>query len=164
MVVTIVTLLLCVVGAVIEVFWAGWGWLIPALLLIIYTLSLLPYKRATWQHIPDLSEDANAMFSTYGHYYTMPFAARDFGSAVSCITGASVLFLVIDLFRGFWWGIVIAIIVYLSSTILAKAFNPTAWLRLDWEKDAHNEIIKHMEAQQEEAWAKAGYNDEDGNG
>lgn len=62
---------------------------LPSLGVAIPALAAL--KTARWDHVPELSPQANALLKKYGHFYSMPFGSADFASAANVVSVSAVL-------------------------------------------------------------------------
>lgn len=113
-----------------------------ALPIAFLLITLLSLKQKKWPYIPELSEAANQMFQKFGHYYTKPFAGRDFSASATTIMFGGVVLSIIDIFKGFWWGIGIGIINWFVMGLVSRAFNPTNSLVDPIEQMGHKEIIE----------------------
>jgi hypothetical protein len=132
------------VAVITGIFSVLWGWIILCFPIIFVLITLLTVKVKKWKHIPELSERANKLFQKYGHYYTMPFAGRDFSSSASTLMFAGAAIAIIGAFKGFYWGIGLGIINWLVMGFVAKAFNPTIFLTDPLDKMAHEDIITYI--------------------
>jgi len=139
-----VVILICVAAFVTEFFSVLWGWLLLALPSIFLLISLFGVKRKKWRHIPELSEAANRMFQKFGHYYTMPFAGRDFGRSAAILMCAGIPIAIIGAFKGFWWGIGIAVANWYGMYLVSKAFCPIYSLDDPHEQMAHDEVVSYV--------------------
>lgn len=84
------------------------------------------------------------MLKKFGHFYVMPYAAKDFSQSASIFQLVSVVIGFIGVFKGFYWGLGIAAFIYISMALMARAFNPTHFLLDENEKIAHKEIIQYL--------------------
>jgi len=83
----------------------------------------------------------NQMLQKYGHFYTMPFAAREFSGSSSAFQLASFILGAIDGFKGEWWGVGLALVNVGVMAYAARAFNPTVLITDPLERLAHDEVI-----------------------
>lgn len=125
-----------------------WAWVVLAVPITLLLVTFVGLKQKRWKHIPELSEPANAMLQKYGHYYTMPFAGRDFSASSSTLMFAGVVVAAIGAFKGFWWGLAIAAVNWIVMGFLSKAFNPTNFIADPIERIAHEEVISFIMARQ----------------
>jgi hypothetical protein len=137
----VIAILLSLAAIVAELFSVLWGWIILALPSAFLITALLGAKRKKLARIPELSELANDMLQKYGHFYTMPFAARDFSSAASTLMFAGAVVAIVGAFKGFWWGIGIGIVYWFVMGLVARLFNPTNYLVDPAEMVVHEEIV-----------------------
>lgn len=136
-------------AAIVTAFFSSlWAWLALAIPIALLLITFMGLKQKRWKHIPELSEPANAMLQKYGHYYTMPFAGRDFSASSSTLMFAGVVIAIIGAFKGFWWGLAIALTNWILMGFLSKAFNPTNFIADPIERLAHEEVISFIMAKQ----------------
>lgn len=147
----LIAIALSLVAIVTAFFSVLWSWVVIAVPIAILLVTLISLKQKRWKHISELSEPANAMLQKYGHYYTMPFAGRDFSAAASTLMFAGVVVAVIGAFKGFWWGFAIAVVNWLVMGLVSKAFNPSNFIADPMERLAHEEIISFIMAKQQTA-------------
>lgn len=134
--------IIAALAAIVVSFWSPtWGWGIALAAEAIILVTLFSVKQHRWKHIPELSAIGNEMLQKYGHFYTMPFAARDFSSSASAFQLASFLLGAIDGFKGAWWGVVLAVVNLGVMAYAARAFNPTVFITNPLERMAHDEVI-----------------------
>ncbi len=91
-----------------------------------------------------LSPDAQTLFQQYPHYYSMPFACSDFGSAAVYLQFTGIALLIIGLFKGFWWGIAIGILNTVLMAFLAFRFDPRPYIRGQYQIAAHQELMSYV--------------------
>ena len=114
----LIAIALSLVAIVTAFFSALWAWVVLAVPIALLLVTFMGLKQKRWKHIPELSEAANAMLQKYGHYYTMPFAGRDFSASSSTLMFAGAAIAVIGAFKGFWWGLVVALANWLVMGLL----------------------------------------------
>jgi len=137
-------ILICLAALITEFFSVMWGWVILGVPMVFLLLLFFGLKQKKWRHIPGLSEEANQMLQKFGYYYAMPFTGRDFSASASTIMFAGIVVAIIGIFKGFWWGIGIAILNWLVMGLVARAFNPTNFLVDPIKQMAHKEIISYI--------------------
>jgi len=137
-------IVICLVAIITEFFSVLWGWLILAFPAVFLLITFLGVKQKKWQYIPELSDEANRMLQKFGHYYAMPFAGRDFSASASTLMFTGVAIAIVGLFKGFWWGIGIAILNWFVMGFISRAFNPTNFLVDQNEHLAHEEMISYI--------------------
>lgn len=82
----IITILFSLGSVIVAFFSIMYGWIIfgvPSLILLITLFSL---KQKGWEYIEELSPSANEMLQKFGHFYAMPFAARDFSASATTLS------------------------------------------------------------------------------
>lgn len=136
--------LMCLVAAIVSFYSPILGWLVLGIPICFLSITAIAVTRSQWTDIPELSDDANRMFKKFGHYYTRPLSGGDYSAACSAVNLAAIIIVVIDVFFGFWWGILLGIGVYLLFGYLGRVFNPTHYLVDDVEKFAHDEIVNWL--------------------
>jgi hypothetical protein len=143
-----IAIILSLVAIVTAFFSVLWTWVVLAVPIALLLITFMGLKQKRWKHIPELSEPANAMLQKFGHYYTMPFAGRDFSASCSTLMFAGVVIAVIGAFKGFWWGLAIAVANWVVMGFLSRAFNPTNFIADPLERLAHEEVISFIVAKQ----------------
>jgi hypothetical protein len=120
-----------------------WSWAIIALPeLFLCWMAFTNWKaRSRYREIPGLSPAAQELFRRYPHYYHMPFACSDFGSAAVYLEFAGVALAIVGLFDGFWLGIAIAVPNTVLMGRLAYRFDPRPYVRGHAGRLAHEEIM-----------------------
>ena len=130
------------IAAVVASFWSPlWGWGIALAAEAIILVTLFGVKQQRWNHIPELSALGNEMLNKFGHFYTMPFAARDFCNSAAAFNVASIFLGAIDGFKGAWWGVALAVVNLGVMAFTARAFNPTVFITDPRKRMAHDEVI-----------------------
>jgi len=126
-----------------------WAWLplVVAALILLIVLICLKFKK--WWYVEELSQSANEMLRKFGHFYSMPFAGRDFSCACSTIQFGAVAVGVVGAFNGFWWGLGIAALFWFVLGPAAMAFNPTNFIQNQpGMLAAHEEVIEWVTSKQ----------------
>jgi hypothetical protein len=121
-----------------------WAWCAiapPELFLVWMAFTLF---RRTYRPFPLLSPDAKALFQQYPHFYSMPFACGDFGSAAVYLQFTGLALLIIGLFKAFWWGVAIGIPNTALMAFLAFRFDPRSYIRDPHQIAAHHELMSHI--------------------
>lgn len=80
----------------------------------------------------------------------MPFAGRDFSASCSTLGFIGIGVAIIGLFKGFWWGIAIAIVNWIVMGFMARSFNPSNFFIDLTENVAHDQIIEYVLRKQKE--------------
>ena len=145
----LLVILFCLAALVVEFFSVLWGWVILAVPAAFLLITFLGVRQKRWEHIPELSDDANRMLQKFGHYYAMPFAGTDFSASASTVQFAGAVIGLIGVFKGFWWGIAIVAINWFLMVFLSRAFNPSNFLVDPIEYFAHDEIISYITERQQ---------------
>jgi hypothetical protein len=120
------------------------AWAILAFPVTMLLITALALKQKRWKRIPELSDSANSLLQKYGHFYSMPFAGRDYSSAVSTVMFAGVIISAIGSFKLYWWGLAVAVGNYLVMALVSKFFNPTHFFADQEEQLAHEEIVSFL--------------------
>ncbi len=132
----------------------SWATLILCALLLLMPLSGLKARKADLRS-KKLSEAANAMLERYGHYYSMPHAAKDFGRAATVLHLCGTIATVIDIFLGYWTGVGIGVIYFVALGMLARAFDPNNFAYDQEERAIHKEISDFLEKSANDRLGKA---------
>lgn len=159
MIFTPVALVLAVIAVTLNFIAIKWGWLcfgICALCLIIYLKAIQTQK---WKRIPELSHEANAMFSKYGHFYIYQHGSRDLSVACTVIQLSATVIAISNIFQKFWWGILFGVVAWIVMSFTAKGFNPTNFLTPD-EEAAHQEVVQYIQKRMMSKAAKSIYGGE----
>lgn len=148
-----------IVGAVsLSAIYFSWTWswatLILAALLLLIPLSGLKAKKKDLRS-KKLSDAANIMLEKYGHYYTMPAAAKDFGRAAVVLHACGTIAAIADLFLGYWNGALIGALYFVALGMLARAFDPNNFLYDPAERAVHDEIRTCLEKSADDGRKKA---------
>jgi len=102
-------------------------------------------KRKTLKAaISELSPQANELLVKFPHFYSNPSANRPIGGAAGALALAGVIVAIVDCFRDFWWGLMIGLVYLGVMANLARAFEPSRFLRDEAEKRAHIEIVDYF--------------------
>ncbi|HQT27496.1 MAG TPA: hypothetical protein PLK99_13020, partial [Burkholderiales bacterium] len=102
-----------------------------------------------------LSEAANAVLEKYGHYYSMPHAAKDFGRAAVALHLFGAITAIVNLFQEYWTGVAIGVAYFVALGMLARAFDPNNFLYDQAERAIHEEISTFLEKSANEGVGKA---------
>lgn len=140
----LIVIIFCIIAVITSFFSITGGWLIMAVPTTFFLINALALKQKKWQPIHELSEPANLLLVEYGHYYSMPFAGRDFSASSSTLGLVGAGITVINVFKGFYWGIGIGISYWCVMIYLARFFNPTNFLVDPIEKASHQELINFI--------------------
>ncbi len=123
----------------------SWATLVLAAMLLLIPLSGLKSKKKDMRS-KKLSDAANIMLEKYGHYYTMPAAAKDFGRAAVVLHACGTIAAIADVFMGYWNGALIGMVYFVALGMLARAFDPNNFLYDPAEKAVHAEITAYLSA------------------
>lgn len=133
-------------AALLMSFWFPLGaWIPIALVLGFSGLIALSVRGQAYEGDHRLSPGAEHLLQQYGHVYGAPFAAVQFAGASSTMTLACALVSVVDMLKGFWWGLVIAVPLAVLGLLLGRFFNPTTFYS-ELERLAHHEVIAYLQA------------------
>jgi hypothetical protein len=122
-----------------------WAWAPLCLLALFFLSVLLSLRLKKWHYVPELSTGANEMLQKFGHYYSMPFAGRDFSSACSVVQFAAVAVAAVGAFKGLWWGIPLALLFWFVLGAAAMSYNPTNFIQNQPTLlAAHEEVIEWL--------------------
>jgi hypothetical protein len=133
--------------AIFSPFWA-FALLILRSLWLFYVFRSA--KRIRLASIPQLSPRANEMLKKFSHYYYSPVTANQYSGGASGVMLSSVVVTIIGCFHRFWWGILIGAVIVGAMGHLQRAFSPRNFLADQQEKDAHEEIMTYLQADQRE--------------
>ena len=135
----LISIILCLVSHPI------WGWIPIAIVDFIIGISLLVAKQNyRFKHIPDLSPEANDLLQHYGHYYAMPANCKDLSGSTTISAFTGIIIAVIGIFKGFWWGIALAIGNWFLMGFIGTRLTPFHWINSPSLKTAHDEICKYI--------------------
>ncbi len=117
--VQILTIIVSLVAAVICFFSPVWAWVIMALVDCSFIMILWGTKGRQARQIPELSQPANDLFQKYVHFYSTPFASRDYSASAATSQGAGVVLCIISVFEGFYTGIALGAINWVAMGFVA---------------------------------------------
>lgn len=117
---------------------------LPSLGVAIPALAAL--KTARWEHVPELSPQANALLKKYGHFYSMPFGSADFASAANVVCVSAVLIGLWGLARGAYWNLLLALACAVAMRTVGARLRPTGVLRRPGNRAAHEEVTNWIVA------------------
>lgn len=143
----IITILLSLI-AVSLIFLVGpiWSW-IPILLTDLFIILQFISVRKAYKvdAVPTLSEDANALWIKYRHYFSMPLASKDFSASAATMQFAGVAVAILCAIKGFYWAIGLAVANWFLMGTIAVGFSPVALLvKLPSLRDAHDEVVRFV--------------------
>jgi hypothetical protein len=121
-----------------------WAQIPLAIVTGLFYLLFIGMRGRRYGPVRELSPKANEMLRKFGHFYALPFAGRSLSGAASSIALGAAVVGIISAFRGFWWGLLIGIVIYLLASPLGRQFNPSGFLTDDAERSAHDEIVKYI--------------------
>ena len=127
-----------------------WGWLAIGIVdLFIVLTSWSAMGRHRVKHVEELSPAANAMLQRYGHYFSMPFASRDFSASAASSQFAGVVLGIISSISGFWWGLAFAGANWFLMGGVAVGLSPAALIARDPAvRTAHDEVVAFLQTRQ----------------
>ena len=137
---------LIALAAAIAAFWSVW--LSVALLILTQAallITLLALKAKKFEHVSELSQEANQMLRKFGHFYNKPFAGTSYSGTASLVMLSCISAGLVFGFRQAWGPTAVAAIGFIAMGFTARAFNPTNFLVDDSERLAHQEIIQYMQ-------------------
>jgi hypothetical protein len=141
--------LLALVLAGVAIVWAFfspvWAWSPLAFMAGCLLLVLASVKGRLPKNIDGLSPAASEVFRKFGHYYAYPFGCQDFSGAASICQFAAIVLGVVGCFRGTFWSLGVAFVVYFVFGPLASEFYPIPLL-LRYRKAEHDEIVEWVKA------------------
>jgi hypothetical protein len=79
-------------------------------------------------HLVSVSPEAKPLAEKYGHYFMLPFAARDYSASSGTLQFAGVALAAFTWFTGFKWGVLCALVDWLLMGYVAHSFSPVAVL------------------------------------
>lgn len=132
----------------------SWATLVLAAMLLLIPLSGLKARKKDLRS-KKLSEAANVMIDKYGHYYSMPLAAKDFGRAAVVLHLCGTIAAIVDLVLGYWTGVMIGVAYFVVLGMLSRAFDPNNFLYDPAEKTVHEEIRAYLENSADDGVKKA---------
>jgi hypothetical protein len=110
----------------------------------LLAVSWLLKRKKLKVAISELSPLANDLLAKFPHFYSNPSANRPIGGAAGALALAGVIVAIVDCFRNFWWGLMIGLAYLGVMANLARAFEPSRFLRDKAEKRAHIEIVDYF--------------------
>ena len=116
-------------------------------LLIMFWIGTRDYNVQTPS---GLSVAARTFLERYPQYYLHPDLGRQCSGTASSLMLTLVLLTVISCFKGFWWSILISIVLVAILAPLQRFFNPTHFLTSGYERTAHDELIEALSQRHEE--------------
>lgn len=132
----------------------SWATLILCAMLLVIPLSGLKARKKDLRS-KKLSEAANAMLERYGHYYSMPLAAKDFGRAAVVLHLCGTIAAIVNLFQGYWPGLAVGVAYFVILGMLAREFDPNNFLYDQGERAIHEEISAFLEQSANDGVGKA---------
>ncbi len=98
-------------------------------------------------HLVSVSAEAKPLAEKYGHYFMLPFAARDYSASSATLQFAGVALAAFTWFTGFKWGVLCALVNWLLMGYVAHSFSPVAVLAKYPElRSAHDDIFETLAA------------------
>jgi hypothetical protein len=95
-----------------------------------------------WNHLPELSSQANALLQKYGHFYSMPAGSIDFASAAKAVSLAATLLGILGLSRSMYWSVPLAVVWVVAMRALAAKLHPIRVLQSPSNRAAHGEVTE----------------------
>lgn len=136
---------LCLFYLIFASYYLVWAWLSIGLIcifvfLIVWRIRSIN-KSAKKMHIDELSPYANEWLNKYWHFYSQPQTMIISSGLFAIIAIISIIVAVVGAYKGFWWGLLIALILWLVLIYCAYYLNPTLLLDKQIMKQSHQEII-----------------------
>ena len=124
----------------------AWAWLPIGLVDVFICIQLWAVKQKyRFNHIPDLSSEANNLLQRYGHYFAMPFASKDFSASAATSQFAGILIAIISVFKSFWLAIIFAAINWFVMGYIAVSLSPVALLaKHPYLQYAYDEVVEFI--------------------
>lgn len=126
-----------------------WSWA-PILLADLFIIFQFVSVRKAYKvsPIPTLSEEANALWMKYGHYFSMPLASRDFSASAAILQFVGVAVAILCAFKDFYWGIGLAVANWFLMGTIAVGFTPAALLaKIPSLRQAHDEVVNFIQTE-----------------
>ncbi len=134
----------------------AWAWIPIVFVDLFVGIQLWAIKlKYQFNHIPDLSADANILLQKYGHYFAMPFASKDLSASAATSQFAGIAITIIGIFKSFWWGIAFGATNWFIMGFIAVSLSPLAALAKKPESQmAHDEIFDFLNSQHQSKTSK----------
>lgn len=142
-----ITIIIALVSIFLSfVFHPIWGWIPIAVADLFICIELLAIKQKyKFEYIPDLSPEANELLQSYGHYFAMPLASKDFSASAATSQFAGIAIAIIDVFKTFWWGIAFAAGNWFLMGFIAISFSPVSLLANSPTLQViHEEVVEYI--------------------
>lgn len=145
---TIVLLVAVILSFITKPAWS-WG-AVTVLDVFIIIQFLLVKQRFQFEDITELSSEANFLLKKFGHYFAMPFGSKDFSGSAATSQFGGIIIAAIFAFRGFWFGIVFAVINWVVMGYVASSLSPLSLLaRRPDLRSAHDEVVEFINSQRQ---------------
>lgn len=142
------TVLLSLADCVLAVWMPRTAWIALAVLESFFLFQLQIMRKA--YRLPDLATlraESEVLAAKYGHYFVLPFAARDYSAASATLQFGALLLAAITWFTGVKLGVAFALLTWIVMGYAAHSFSPVAVMAKHPEfKDAHDEIMTILQA------------------
>ncbi len=100
------------------------------------------YKDLTGVPVDNLTEQAAEMVRRYWAFYTSPQLGIQLGGAAAAVAVAAAALGIIGAFEQFWWGLVVAALIWIVSLRISSRVNPTNRFLDPALKATHEEVKK----------------------
>ena len=146
--ITILTIPLILILIIFSLWYDYFVWISLAILSIFMHINVLSMKtinkNLNIKNIHDLSADAAEMANEYGHFYTHPFASKDYAGICALNQFTGILIACINAYHGIYWTIFFAVINWYSLAYAAHFFNPLIRFEQSNKLHVHQEILDHL--------------------
>jgi len=143
----LLTILLSIVSVIlILVTHYGWAWLVIGIIDIYLLFVLWGAKRKyKFDFSSEISTEANTLLNQYGHYFIMPFGAKDLSASAATIQFAGVAIAIIGVIKGAWLSLLLGLVNWVAMGTVSVSFSPIALLNKRPElQSAYDEIIEYL--------------------
>jgi hypothetical protein len=122
----------------------AWGSMIVLCIGLLFLL-LVWKARSGYKPFDGLSPTENDLLRRHWAFYTSPRIGIELGGIAAAVGVAAGILGAISIFQGFWWGLGIAVVVWVGMAVASAHFNPTNAFRYSETQEAHDRVHKFME-------------------
>jgi len=124
----------------------GWAWLVIGIIDLYLLFVLWGAKRKyRFDFISEISLEANTLLKQYGHYFLMPFGAKDFSASAATVQFAGIAIAFIGVVKGAWLSLLFGFVNWIAMGTVSVSFSPIALLNKRPElQSAYDEIIEYL--------------------